>query len=169
VIPDPVAVETAAQVHALLAGRGETLAVAESVTGGALGATITTVPGVSATFRGGIVAYATDLKARLLGVDADHLASAGAVDSLVAEAMASGVMSRLGATYGLSTTGVAGPDPQDGHRPGEVYVALAGGGGSQLVSRRLDLVGDRAAVRAGTVRAALDVLHEALRNGKAGP
>lgn len=170
-IPDPVAVETAAQVHALLAGRGETLAVAESLTGGALGATITTVPGVSATFRGGIVAYATDLKARLLGVDADHLARAGAVDSLVAEAMASGVKSRLGATYGLATTGVAGPDPQDGHQPGEVYIALAGGGPEnlRLIFRRFDLPGDRAAVRAGAVRAALDFLHEALRNGKAEP
>lgn len=164
--PDPAAVETAADVHAVLLDRGETVAVAESLTGGALGATMTAVPGVSATFRGGVVAYATDLKSALLGVDPALLAERGAVDPDVAAAMAAGVRERLAATYGVATTGVAGPDPQDGHPPGEVYVAVAGGG-HRPACRGLALAGDRAAVRAGAVRAALDLLRERLADGNA--
>jgi nicotinamide-nucleotide amidase len=167
VTPDPAAVELARQVHEALLARGETFAVAESLTGGALAATVTAVPGVSATFRGGVVAYATDLKGDLLGVPADLLARHGPVHPLVAAAMAAGARQRLGAAYGLATTGVAGPDPQDGHRPGEVYLGLAGGGRLRLLHRRLDLTGDRAAVRAGTVRAALAFLHEMLADGNA--
>jgi nicotinamide-nucleotide amidase len=157
----------AAEVHALLLGRGETVAVAESLTGGALGAAITAVPGVSATFRGGVIAYATELKAELLGVDRELLAQVGPVHQLVAAAMASGVRERLGATYGLSTTGVAGPDAQDGHPPGEVYVGLAGGGRLPAGSRGLLLTGDRAAVRAGAVEAALEGLRDLLSRGNA--
>ncbi len=164
---DPAAEDLAGRVHELLLARGETLAVAESLTGGGLGAAITAVPGVSATFRGGVVAYATDVKAELLGVPADLLARTGAVDPLVAAAMAAGARSRLGATYGLAVTGVAGPDPQDGHRPGEVYLGLAGGARLPLLHRRVDLVGDRSAVRAGAVRAALELLHEQLATGTA--
>jgi nicotinamide-nucleotide amidase len=157
----------AAEVHALLLSSGETVAVAESLTGGALGAALTAVPGVSATFRGGIVAYATELKAELLGVDPDLLARVGPVHELVAAAMASGVKRRLGATYGLSTTGVAGPDPQDGHPPGEVYLGIAGGGPLEVVTRGLYLAGDREAVRAGAVEAALEGLRDLLASGKA--
>lgn len=164
---DPDAVALAAEIHELLLGRGETLAVAESLTGGLLGATLTEVPGVSATFRGGVVAYATDLKAGLLGVPEDLLAGHGPVDPLVAAAMAAGVRSRLQATYGLATTGVAGPDPQDGHRPGEVYVGLADGGRLKLLHRRVDLAGDRTAIRTGAVEAALQLLRERLTDGNA--
>jgi nicotinamide-nucleotide amidase len=155
-VTDPLAGE----VHALLLARGETLAVAESLTGGALGAALTGVPGVSTTFRGGVVAYATDLKAELLGVDAGLLAARGAVDAEVAAAMAAGVRTRLGATWGLATTGVAGPDPQDGHPPGEVHLAVAGPDDGR--ADRLDVPGDRAAVRAAAVRAALALLRDAL-------
>lgn len=165
--PDPVADAAALLVHEALLARGETLAVAESLTGGALAAAITAVPGVSATFRGGVVAYATRLKADLLGVPEELLATHGPVHPLVAAAMAAGARQRLGATYGLATTGVAGPDPQDGHPPGEVYLGLAGGGPLRLLHRRLDLSGDRAAVRAGTVRAALAFLQELLVDGNA--
>lgn len=150
----------AVEVHDLLLARGDTLAVAESLTGGALGAALTDVPGVSATFRGGIVAYATDLKAELVGVDVGLLAQRGPVDAQVAAAMAAGVRARLGATWGLATTGVAGPDPQDGHLPGEVHLAVAGPAGGR--ADRLDLPGDRAAVRAAAVRAALALLRDAL-------
>ena len=150
----------ARQVHEALLARGATLAVAESLTGGLLGAALTAVPGVSATFRGGVVAYATDLKGVLLGVDAGLLARAGPVDAAVAAAMAAGVRERLRATYGLATTGVAGPDPQDGHPPGEVYVAASGPFGE--LQRRLELAGDRAAVRSGAVAAALGLLAEVL-------
>jgi nicotinamide-nucleotide amidase len=166
--PDDVATASlAAELHAVLLSRGETVAVAESLTGGALGAALTAVPGVSATFRGGIVAYATELKAELLGVDPELLAQFGPVHQVVAAAMASGVRARLHATYGLSTTGVAGPDPQDGHPPGEVYVGIAGGGRNRLTTRSLHLTGDRAAVRAAAVAAALEALRDDLVRGKA--
>jgi nicotinamide-nucleotide amidase len=167
VTPDPAAVALAELVHVALLARAGTLAVAESLTGGALAATVTAVPGVSATFRGGVVAYATELKRDLLGVPAELLERHGPVHPLVAAAMAAGARLRLGSTYGLATTGVAGPDPQDGHPPGEVYLGLAGGEPLRLLHRRLDLTGDRAAVRAGTVRAALELLHEVLTTGNA--
>ena len=152
--------ELAAEVHAALLARGATVAVAESLTGGALGAALTWVAGVSATFRGGVVAYATDLKASVLEVDADLLARVGAVDPEVARQMAVGVRQRLGATYGLATTGVAGPDPQDGHPPGEVHVAWAGPDGAMAVS--LTLAGDRSQVRAEAVRRALSLANDQL-------
>lgn len=145
--------DLALEVHEALLRRGATLAVAESLTGGGLGAALTRVPGVSATFRGGVIAYATELKASLLGVDPALLGRVGAVDPEVARRMARGVRDRLGATYGLATTGVAGPDPQDGHPPGEVHLALAGPGAVVFVS--LALVGDREQVRSEAVRRAL--------------
>ena len=155
----------AREVHEALLERGETVAVAESLTGGALGAALVAVPGVSATFRGGVIAYATELKAELLGVDAALLARRGPVDPDVAVAMAVGVRERLGATWGLATTGVAGPDPQDGHPPGVFFVAMAGPDGSQVEARTVD--GDRAAVRAAAVAAALALLRTALTDGNA--
>ena len=155
----------AREVHERLLARGETLAVAESLTGGALGAALVAVPGVSATFRGGVIAYATELKSELLGVDAALLARCGPVDPDVAVAMAAGVRRRLGATWGLATTGVAGPDPQDGHPPGVFFVAMAGPDGSQVEARTVD--GDRAAVRAAAAAAALALLRTALTDGNA--
>lgn len=153
----------AVAVHEALLARGETLAVAESLTGGALGSALTAVTGVSATFRGGVVAYATDVKASVLGVDADLLRRAGAVDPEVARQMAGGVRDLLGATYGLATTGVAGPDPQDGHPPGEVHLALAGPAG--LVALQVTLRGDREQVRTEVVRRALGLLLDRLADG----
>ncbi|MFC8294018.1 nicotinamide-nucleotide amidohydrolase family protein [Streptomyces sp. NPDC057242] len=116
----------AARVLALLAERGQTLAVAESLTGGLVAAELTGVPGASASFRGSVTAYATALKHELLGVDAALLAERGAVDPEVASQMAAGVRVRLGADWGIATTGVAGPEPQDGQPVGTVYVAVAG-------------------------------------------
>jgi nicotinamide-nucleotide amidase len=160
-----VTLGVAREVHERLLARGETLAVAESLTGGALGAALVAVPGVSATFRGGVIAYATELKSELLGVDAALLARRGPVDPDVAVAMAAGVRRRLGATWGLATTGVAGPDPQDGHPPGVFFVAMAGPDGSQVEARTVD--GDRAAVRAAAAAAALALLRTALTDGNA--
>ena len=145
---------------AALTARGETVAVAESLTGGLLASALVDVPGASAVLRGGVVAYATDLKADLLGVDADLLRRAGAVEADVATAMAVGVRERLKATYGLATTGVAGPDPQDGVAVGTVYVALAGPRGVRGAA--LSVPGDRSAVRAAAVRASLDLLASVL-------
>ncbi|MGW9451725.1 CinA family protein [Streptomyces sp. NPDC055632] len=119
----------AARVLALLAERGQTLAVAESLTGGLVAAELTGVPGASASFRGSVTAYATALKHELLGVDAALLAERGAVDPEVASQMAAGVRARLGADWGIATTGVAGPEPQDGQPVGTVYVAVAGPAG----------------------------------------
>jgi competence/damage-inducible protein CinA C-terminal domain len=152
---------TAAEVVAALGERGLTIATAESLTGGLVADALVSIPGASAVYVGGVVAYATRLKAALLGVDADLLAREGAIHPLVAEQMAAGVRARLGADVGVATTGVAGPDPQDGHAPGEVWVGVATDAGVR--SLRLDLGGDRAAVRRETVEAALAAVLVALR------
>jgi PncC family amidohydrolase len=110
-------------VTVVVAMQGRWVATAESVTGGQLGATITVVPGASKIYRGGIISYATDLKSRLLGVSELLLAEGGAVQAQVALEMATGVAEKLNAEFGLAVTGVAGPDSQDGHLPGTVFVA----------------------------------------------
>lgn len=148
--------ERAARAVALLAGRGRSVAVAESLTGGLVLAALTAPPGASASVRGGAVVYATDTKHAVLGVDAELLARRGPVDPEVAGAMAVGVRAAFGADIGLATTGVAGPDPQDGHPAGEVYVALADADG--VVVRDLELPGGRAAIRRSTVDAAVQLL-----------
>jgi nicotinamide-nucleotide amidase len=152
----------AAELVELLRARQQTVAVAESLTGGLLGAAITDVPGASEVFRGGVISYATDLKAALLGVPEDLLAARGAVDPDVAAAMADGVRRRLGATTGAATTGVAGPDPAEGKPPGTVHIAVSTAAG-RPVTRRLSLAGGRDEVRAATVRAALRLLLDVLR------
>ena len=144
-----------------LQSKGQTLAVAESLTGGLLAATIVDVPGASRAFRGGLVVYATDLKATLAGVPVELLTARGPVDPDVAAALAGGARTRCGADWGLSTTGVAGPDPQDGKPVGTVYLGVAGPDGFGLV-RHVELGGDRAAVRRGAVAGALDLLGRAL-------
>ena len=141
-----------------LTERGLTIAVAESLTGGLVVADLVSVPGASAVVRGGIVAYATELKHDLLGVDAALLAAGGPIQAAVAEQMASGVRARLNADIGLATTGVAGPDPQDGHPPGEVWIGLATTEGVRAV--HLELGGDRAAIRRETVEAAIGLALE---------
>jgi nicotinamide-nucleotide amidase len=152
----PDALPTPAALVATLRARVQTLAVAESLTGGALAAAVVDVPGASLVLRGGVVAYATDLKHSLLGVDPDLLAAEGPVHPEVARQMADGVRHRLDATWGMATTGVAGPEPQDGVPPGTVYVAVAGPDGDRV--ERLLLPGGRAEVRAATVRRALLLL-----------
>lgn len=147
-------------VHRLLTESAATVAVAESMTGGLVGARLTELAGASTTFRGGVVSYAADLKAALLGVPEAVLATAGAVSAQSAVAMAEGVRDRLDATYGLSVTGVAGPAEQEGLAVGTVYVGLAGPAGSVAVARRL--AGDRGRVRGLATGAAIDVLRRHL-------
>ncbi len=147
-------------VHDLLLASGATIAVAESLTGGLLGAELTSVPGSSATFLGGITAYASAAKTSLLGVSADLLALHGAVHPDVAAAMAHGVRARFGSTYAVGLTGVAGPDPQDGQPPGTVFVALVGAGPERMLA--LTLAGGRTKVRRQAVRAALDLVVQEL-------
>ncbi|AEG44009.1 CinA family protein [Isoptericola variabilis] len=145
---------------AALAERGWTLGVAESLTGGLVVAEIVAVPGASAVLRGGVVAYATDLKRDLLEVPGGLLAERGAVDPDVALHMARGVRRRTRADVGLATTGVAGPDPQDGKEPGLVFVAVSTPDRDEV--RRLDLPGDRAAVRAGAAAGVLALAADVL-------
>ncbi|HZE49529.1 MAG TPA: CinA family protein [Jatrophihabitantaceae bacterium] len=145
-----------ASLHADLRELGATVAVAESLTGGLLAAALTATPGASATVRGGLVVYASDLKATLAGVSARLLDERGAVDPDVAVALARGARTRLGATYGLGVTGVAGPDPQDGKAVGTVFLALAGPDDETVAERTF--TGDRAAIRAEAVAATLEVL-----------
>lgn len=152
---------TAAAVLAALKASGATLATAESLTGGLLAATLVDVPGASAVFRGGLVPYATELKATLVGVDRGLLDRVGPVAAEVAAALAVGVRQRCGADWGIGTTGVAGPDPQDCHPPGTVFVGVANPAGDATV-RALNLSGDRSEIRAATVRAALTLLAERL-------
>jgi nicotinamide-nucleotide amidase len=150
----------AAQIVGLLTRRQQTVAVAESLTGGLLGAAITTVPGASAVFRGGVIAYATDVKAALLGVSAALLAERGAVDPDVAGAMAAGVRERLGAAIGAATTGVAGPEAADGKPPGTVHIAVSAAGGT--VVQTLALSGGRDEIRRDTVERSLRLMWSVL-------
>jgi nicotinamide-nucleotide amidase len=150
-----------AAVDALIA-RGETVATAESLTGGMVADAFVRVPGTSAVYRGGVIPYATLLKHELLGVDADLLEHKGPVDPDVALQMAAGVSGRLGASWGVSTTGVAGPEPQDGVPPGVVYVAVVGGPGATRRVERLDLPGDRVDVRRVSTEQALNLLVRAI-------
>lgn len=149
---DPSA-PAAERAVAALRAVGATVATAESLTGGLVCAALVSVPGASDVVRGGVVAYAADVKTSALGVPAELVAVRGTVDADVAGAMAVGVRERLGATYGVATTGVAGPGPSEGKPAGTVHVAVAGPSGVQ--TRLLALSGDRAAIRSGTVDALL--------------
>ncbi|MBF4633785.1 CinA family protein [Agreia pratensis] len=149
-----------------MARRSLTVAVAESLTGGLLVAELIRIPGASQVVRGGVVAYATDLKSSLLGVDSGILSARGPVDPEVAMQMAHGARRRLGrepdaASWGVSTTGVAGPGSQDGHPAGTVFLGFATDKGT--LSRRLQLEGDRDSVRKQTVAAAIRLMLETLQ------
>jgi nicotinamide-nucleotide amidase len=154
-----------AVLHRLLAARYATVAVAESLTGGLLGATLSEMPGASATYRGALVTYATDTKASLAGVSQTLLDDAGPVAADVAAAMAEGARDRLEATYGLGLTGVAGPQEQDGQPVGTVHVGFAGPDGTAVRSARLP--GDRPRIRRRAVVAALDLLRRHLEGSSA--
>ncbi|GAA1513001.1 nicotinamide-nucleotide amidase [Agromyces terreus] len=155
----------ATRLVAELARRGLRIAVAESLTGGLVAARIADVPGASAVLNGGVVAYDSAVKRSLLGVSAALLEQEGAVHPEVARQMAVGVRRALAidgrpADLGVATTGVAGPDPQDGKPPGTVFVAVAAG--DRVEAIELGLHGDRAGIRRATVAAALSAVLERL-------
>jgi nicotinamide-nucleotide amidase len=160
-VAGPGARELAAEILRLLTASGRTVAAAESLTGGLVAAALTDVPGSSTAFRGGVVAYATELKAQLLGVDSRMLARHGPVYAPVAVAMAEGVRERLDATVGVATTGVAGPDAADGYPPGTVHIAVSLA--DDTVVRTMALTGNRDEVRRLTVERALGLLLGRLR------
>jgi PncC family amidohydrolase len=164
----------AARLQAACIARGMTVATAESCTGGLVSHLLTEVPGSSAYLRGGIVAYADEVKADQLGVPTDVLAAHGAVSAQVAVAMAMGVRARLGTDIGVGVTGVAGPDGGTEAKPvGLVYVAVAGAGPADV--RRFLWSGDRSHNKRESARVALELLLEhaeasgdLVGNGRAG-
>ncbi len=135
---------------------GATLATAESITGGRLAARVTDAPGASAVYAGGVVSYATEVKVAVLGVPDDLVAEHGVVSEECARSMADGVRALMGTTYGVSTTGVAGPDTQEGQPVGTVFVGLAGPDRTRVL--RLALTGGRSDIQAATVDEALSAL-----------
>lgn len=146
-----------AELLAELGERGQTLAVAESCTGGLLGGMLTSVAGASEVFWGGVISYDDAAKRRLLGVPADTLERAGAVSRETAEAMAAGVAGIAPTTWGVAVTGIAGPGGGSGEKPvGLVWIAVHG---PAPACERFLFEGDRAAVRESAVAAAMRLLH----------
>jgi nicotinamide-nucleotide amidase len=153
--------ELPALVVQRLAARGQRLALGESCTGGLLAQLVTSVPGSSAVFGLGAVAYANEAKARLLSVDPALIAAHGAVSEPVARAMAEGARRAGGADWGVGITGIAGPDGGTPEKPvGTVHLALAGPGGTTAVARAYR--GDRERIRRAAAFEALDLLRRAL-------
>jgi nicotinamide-nucleotide amidase len=148
--------EKLADLISTLKSRGETVATAESLTGGLVAAVLTSVPGSSAVVRGGLVVYATPLKHELAAVDDELLAEHGAVHPDVAAQLADGARVTCGASWGIGLTGVAGPDPQDGIEPGVVHIGVSGREIAEV--RTIGIDGNRHQVRAGAVVAALRLL-----------
>jgi PncC family amidohydrolase len=151
----------AAEALGLLGRTGATLATAESLTGGRLAGAVTAVPGASEHYLGGFVTYATALKESLLGVPPALIERYGVVSAECAGAMATGCRKATGATFALSTTGVAGPDEQEGRPVGTVFVGIAGPDG--VTALAMELVGDRHQVQERACREALSALCGILR------
>jgi PncC family amidohydrolase len=149
---------SAARLHLALQGRNERVGCAESLTGGELAAWLSSTPGASATFTGAVVSYAGEVKRHVLGVTAERV-----VSSECAEQMATGVRQLLGVDWALSTTGVAGPDEQEGQSVGTVYVGIAGK--QRVRSVRLALEGDRPEIRRAVCAAALGLLLREVTHG----
>lgn len=145
--------EVATALHAALEQHGLTIASAESLTGGEVAGALSAAPGASGTFRGGVVAYGTDVKVSMLGVAQQTVDTEGVISDACAAEMASGVRRLLGADVGLATTGVAGPVEQEDKPVGRVHVAIATADGVQ--TRELSFAGTRAEIRAATVDAAI--------------
>ena len=141
----------AARLHEELLGRAQSVACAESITGGGLADLLSATPGASQTYVGGVISYATRVKRELLGVTSAQVVSADCAAQL-----ATGVRDLLGSDWAVATTGVAGPDTQDGQPVGTVYVGVAGPAG--VVVRHLSLDGDRRSIRAQACREAVQAL-----------
>lgn len=161
--------DIARDVIQLLKKNGDTVGVAESLTGGGIMAALTSVSGASAVFRGGVVSYATPLKQHLLNVDADLISTHGVIHEDVAAQMAAGArtitkVDNTDTTWGISTTGVAGPTPQDGKPVGMVFIGIASPTKSQGWGP-FHFPGDRDGIRQATVLEALARMREVLLSG----
>jgi PncC family amidohydrolase len=169
-LADRLTASAAKVLGAALSASGKTLAVAESCTGGLLGGAITSIPGSSRYFPGGVLAYGNSVKISLLGVPPDLIAARGAVSREVAVAMAEGVLSLFRADLAIAVTGVAGPGGGSRGKPvGTVWVAIVAPGGVRY-AHRFRFSGGREAVRRETVRvsmgAAIDVLRSDAAEGE---
>ena len=165
---DRLTASLAKLLGAALSASGRTLAVAESCTGGLLGGAITSIPGSSLYFSGGVLAYGNSAKISLLGVPPDLIAARGAVSREVAVAMADGVLSIFRADLAIAVTGVAGPGGGNRGKPvGTVWVAVVSPGGVRY-AHRFRFPGGREAVRRETVRASLCAAIDVLRSDAAG-
>lgn len=153
----------AADVVGLATRRGFTVATAESLTAGMVAAALADVPGASSILQGGIVAYQISVKQKLLNVDAELLARAGAVDARVAAAMADGARAAFSADIGVATTGVAGPSPHEGKPVGTVFTAISTASGTTTAEHHFS--GGRDAIRAASRDAVLDELRAVLGGG----
>jgi len=163
-LADRLTASAAKLLGAVLSASGKTLAVAESCTGGLLGGAVTSIPGSSLYFSGGVVAYGNSAKISLLGVPPDLIAARGAVSREVALAMAEGVLSLFRADLAIAVTGVAGPGGGSRGKPaGTVWVAVVAPGGVRC-AHRFRFPGDREAVRRETVRVSLGAAIDVLRS-----
>lgn len=148
----------AADLVAACVSRGLSIATAESLTAGLVSASIADVPGCSAVFRGGVVAYATDVKGSVLGLDSSDLEHV--VSEQVAAELARHACRLLDADLGISTTGVAGPEPLDGQDPGSVWIAVHDRTTSRTHTRHLALCGNRSEIRLGATAAVISLATE---------
>lgn len=157
-----MAVCVEAELCGLLRNAGLTVAVAESCTGGLVCHRITSVAGSSECFRGGVIAYANDLKAGLLGISADLIEEEGAVSEPVARLMAGGIRDKLGADFGIGITGIAGPGGGTPAKPvGTVFVGLAYKAETQV--ERLSLAGSRLEIKNKSSDVALKMIIDRLK------
>lgn len=162
--------DIATRVIKTLTRRDVTLATAESLTGGLIGAALTSVPGASKVYMGGVIAYDTEMKVSMLGVDRQDIEAKTVVSAEVARAMAGGIHRLTGADWCIAVTGVAGPEPQMGHEPGEVWISVRGPKIGQLPpmahTHRFQFDGDRHAIQQQTVEAALGMILRVIAPGE---
>ncbi len=148
------------EIISLLASHDQTLSTAESLTGGGLGAMITSVAGASTIYSGGVIAYNSQMKESILGVSHADIENFGVVSEEVAMAMARGVASKFSSTWAIATTGVAGPGPSQGVSPGTVWIGISG---PVVHSTYLELDGDRQSVQNATIASAISAFARILR------
>ncbi|MBG6217471.1 nicotinamide-nucleotide amidase [Arthrobacter sp. CAN_A6] len=146
---------------------GLTVATAESLTAGQVAASLADVPGASGMLKGGVIAYANDIKMKVLGVEPTLLVQAGSVDAAVARQMAEGARTLMNTDLAVSTTGVAGPEPHDGKSVGTVFIAVASASGTRVVEYRFS--GGRGQIRQQSCSAALELLGSGLSMGTKDP
>jgi len=156
--------QSAVTVVELLKAKNQSVAVAESLTGGGVGAALTAVAGASEVFLGGVIAYSSSVKESLLKVKKETIAEHGAVSEEVAVAMADGIRELLGSTWGVATTGVAGPGDADGVAAGTVWIAITG---PVNQSTQLEVEGEREVVRNASVSSTVSTFERILRSLKA--